>query len=95
MKTLYPKVSTKSCASSRGKTRETSVIHLYSVYRVPRRCRKALGVPITLEFNMGEEYVRIVGGQMKWFDIYRTDNGEGKPLCIYVLLKKKMKFKRH
>jgi len=28
MKTLYPKVPTKSCASSRGKTRGTSVIHL-------------------------------------------------------------------
>ena len=43
-------------------------------------------VPITLEFNMGEGDVRIVRGQMKWFDTYKTGNGEGKPLCIYVLL---------
>jgi hypothetical protein len=35
---------------------------------------------------MGEGDVRIVGGQMKWFDTYRTDNGEGKPLCIYIYL---------
>jgi len=41
MTTLNPEVSTKSCASSRGKTRETSVIHLKQVYWVPRRCRKA------------------------------------------------------
>jgi len=29
MTTFYLYVLTKSCASSRGKTRETSVIHLY------------------------------------------------------------------
>lgn len=40
-------------------------------------------VPSTLEFNMGEEDVGIIRGQMKWFDTYRTGNGEGKPLCIY------------
>jgi len=81
MKTLYPEVSTKSCASSRGKTRETSVIHLYQVYRVPRRCAKAYkSVPFTLEFDMGEVYVRIVGGEMKCVYTFRTGNGEGKPL---------------
>jgi len=31
---------------------------------------------------MGEEDVRIIGGEMKSFDTNRTGNGEGKPLCI-------------
>ena len=35
---------------------------------------------------MGEEDVRIIRGQMKWFDTYRTDNGEGKPLCILQII---------
>jgi hypothetical protein len=33
---------------------------------------------------MGEEDVRIIRGGMKYFDTNRTDNGEGKPLCIYI-----------
>ena len=33
---------------------------------------------------MGEEYGRIVGGEMKFTDTNRTDNGEGKPLCTCV-----------
>ena len=85
MTTLYPKVSTKSCASSRGKTRETSVIHLEQVYRVPRLCGMAFIVPPTLEFNMWEGDVRIIRVEMKSFNTNRTDNGEGKPLCICTL----------
>jgi hypothetical protein len=34
---------------------------------------------------MGEEDVRIIRGGMKYFDTNRTDNGEGKPLCIYTV----------
>ena len=30
---------------------------------------------------MWEGDVRIIGGEMKFFDTNRTDNGEGKPLC--------------
>ncbi len=30
---------------------------------------------------MEEEYVGIVGGEMKFANTNRTDNGEGKPLC--------------
>ena len=37
---------------------------------------------------MGEEDVRIIGGGMKYFDTNRTDNGEGKPLCIHTLIDK-------
>ena len=29
---------------------------------------------------MGEVYTRIVGGEMKFRNTFRTDNGEGKPL---------------
>ena len=43
-----------------------------------RRLRK---VPATLEFDMGEENVRIIGVQMKSANTNKTDNGEGKPLC--------------
>jgi hypothetical protein len=32
---------------------------------------------------MWEEDVRIIGVEMKSFNTNRTDNGEGKPLCIY------------
>ena len=32
---------------------------------------------------MWEVDVRIIGVEMKFFDTDRTDNGEGKPLCIY------------
>jgi hypothetical protein len=35
---------------------------------------------------MWEEYVRIIRGGMKSGDTNRTDNGEGKPLCINALL---------
>jgi len=45
-------------------------------------------VPVTLEFDMWEEYVRIIGGEMKSFDTNRTDNGEGKPLCTYTFFLK-------
>ena len=44
-------------------------------------------VPFTLEFNMWEVDVRIVGVEMKSFNTNRTDKGEGKPLSIYTLLK--------
>jgi len=37
-------------------------------------------VPFTLEFVMWED-VRIIGGEMKFFDTFKTGNGEGKPLC--------------
>ena len=40
-------------------------------------------VPVTLEFNMREGYIRIIKGGMKSGDTNKTDNGEGKPLCIY------------
>ena len=30
---------------------------------------------------MGEEYVGIFGGEMKFVDTNETGNGEGKPLC--------------
>ena len=30
---------------------------------------------------MWEEDVRIISGEMKFFDTNRTGNGEGKPLC--------------
>jgi len=40
-------------------------------------------VPITLEFDIGEEYVGIVGVKMKCANTNRTGNGEGKPLCTY------------
>lgn len=43
-------------------------------------------VPITLEFDIGEEDVGIVGGKMKFVNTNRTDDGEGKPLCTYSLL---------
>ena len=46
-------------------------------------------VPPTLEFNMWEEDVRIIRVEMKSFNTNRTDNGEGKPLCICTLLIKK------
>ena len=46
---------------------------------------KAFIVPTTLEFNMWEEDVRIIGVEMKSFNTNRTDNGEGKPLCICTL----------
>jgi hypothetical protein len=39
-------------------------------------------VPATLEFNMWEEYFRIIGVGIKSVDTNKTDNGEGKPLCI-------------
>ena len=42
-----------------------------------QRLRK---VPATLEFDMGEENVRIIGVQMKSANTNKTDNGEGKPL---------------
>ena len=32
---------------------------------------------------MGEEYVGIVGGKMKFVNTNRTGDGEGKPLCTY------------
>jgi hypothetical protein len=35
---------------------------------------------------MWEEYVRIIGGKMKFANTNRTDNGEGKPLCTCILL---------
>lgn len=44
-------------------------------------------VPVTLEFNMWEENFRIIGGEIEFCDTYKTDNGEGKPLCIKVLYK--------
>lgn len=47
---------------------------------------KAFIVPTTLEFNMWEEDVRIIGVEMKSFNTNRTDNGEGKPLCICTLM---------
>ena len=31
---------------------------------------------------MCEVYVRTTGVEMKYFDTFRTGNGEGKPLCI-------------
>ena len=40
----------------------------------------------TLEFDIGEEYVGIVGVEMKCANTNRTDNGEGKPLCTYTCL---------
>lgn len=40
----------------------------------------------TLEFDIGEEYVGIVGVKMKFANTNRTDNGEGKPLCTYTCL---------
>ena len=43
-------------------------------------------VPVTLEFNMWEEDVRIIGVGMKYCNTNRTGNGEGKPLCIHTLL---------
>jgi hypothetical protein len=43
-------------------------------------------VPITLEFDMGEEDVGIVGVKMKFANTNRTGNGEGKPLCTYTCL---------
>lgn len=46
---------------------------------------KAFIVPVTLEFNMWEEYIRIIGVEMKFFNTNRTDDGEGKPLCIHTL----------
>ena len=33
---------------------------------------------------MWEEYVRIIGGKMKFANTNRTDNGEGKPLCTCI-----------
>jgi len=39
--------------------------------------------PITLEFDIGEEDVGIIGGEMKCINTNRTDDGEGKPLCTY------------
>ena len=33
---------------------------------------------------MWEEYVRIIGGKMKFVNTNRTDNGEGKPLCTCI-----------
>ena len=30
---------------------------------------------------MGEDYVGIFGGKMKFIDTKKTGNGEGKPLC--------------
>lgn len=36
---------------------------------------------------MWEVYVRIIGVEMKSFDTNRTDNGEGKPLCIHTLIR--------
>ena len=47
---------------------------------------KAFIVPTTLEFNMGEEDVRITRVGMKSSNTNRTDYGEGKPLCICALL---------
>ena len=49
---------------------------------------KAFIVPTTLEFNMWEGDVRIIGVEMKSFNTNRTDNGEGKPLCICTLIKR-------
>jgi len=49
--------------------------------------KKAFIVPSTLEFNMWEVDVRIIRVEMKSFDTNRTDNGEGKPLCICTLTK--------
>lgn len=34
---------------------------------------------------MGEEYVGIIGGQMKSVDPFKTGNGEGKPLSTSAL----------
>lgn len=47
-------------------------------------------VPVTLEFDMWEENVRIIGVKMKFANTNKTDNGEGKPLCtsIYLILLK-------
>lgn len=33
---------------------------------------------------MWEDYVRITGGKIKFFDTNKTGNGEGKPLCTCV-----------
>lgn len=43
-------------------------------------------VPITLEFDIGEEDVGIVGVKMKFANTNRTGDGEGKPLCTYTCL---------
>lgn len=43
--------------------------------------QRLLIVPDTLEFDMWEVDVRIVGGEIKSFDTNKTGNGEGKPLC--------------
>jgi len=43
--------------------------------------QRLLIVPDTLEFEMWEVDVRIVGGELKSFDTNKTGNGEGKPLC--------------
>ena len=43
--------------------------------------QRLLLVPATLEFDMWEEYVGIIGVEMKSFDTNKTGNGEGKPLC--------------
>ena len=40
----------------------------------------------TLEFDIGEEYVGIVGVKMKFANTNRTGDGEGKPLCTYTCL---------
>ena len=42
--------------------------------------QRLVKVPVTLEFDMGEENVRIIGVQMKSANTNKTDNGEGKPL---------------
>jgi hypothetical protein len=41
-------------------------------------------VPATLEFDMWEEYVGIIGGKIEFANTNRTDNGEGKPLCTCI-----------
>lgn len=56
---------------------------------------KAFIVPTTLEFNMWEVDVRIIRVEMKSFDTNRTDNGEGKPLCICTLTKFLIFIKNH
>ena len=48
--------------------------------------QRLIKVPVTLEFNMREENVRILGVKMKFANTKKTDNGEGKPLCISTYL---------
>jgi hypothetical protein len=44
---------------------------------------------------MWEEYVRIIGGKMKFANTNRTDKGEGKPLCTCIYAARDREKKKH